>query len=103
MTSALTIHKHILKREYEKSPLGQAEKKIRQHMDSIKLGRRDISDEDLKAISAIRNENEAKIEAYIKERNRLDREAIDNMLLESMSKELVILEANKTTTPMTND
>ena len=90
--SALTIHKEILKKEYEKTPLGQLEKKIRKFYNEVKLNRWILPDDLLKKISDIRNENEKAQLEYIERTNREHREYIDTTLFEAMSKEWTLLE-----------
>lgn len=95
MQSALTLHKHIAQKEYAQSPLGKIEKQIKQFYDDLYLKRVKLSEEEVKQVNAIRTENEELVTDYIKKRETEDREAIDEMLLQSMTKELVILKANQ--------
>lgn len=91
--SLLTIHREILKKEYDKSPLGIVEKKLKEFYGKNKILPKHI----LKEISAIREENEKAQMKYIEDSQREDREAVDRMLLESMEKELSIINNYKNT------
>lgn len=89
--TALTIQKEIIKKEYEKSPLGIIEKKLRAFYDGL-VGKGEKLPEDVaKQIYEIREMNEKRTENYIEERLKHDREAVDNFLLDAMTKEEEIL------------
>lgn len=89
--SALTIQKEIIKKEYEKSPLGLMEKELRAFYDGFVTRGEKLPEEFAKQIYEIREENEKRTEAYIDERLKLDREAVDGFLLEAMTKEKEVL------------
>jgi len=90
--SALTIHKEILKKEYAESPLGKIERELTKIYDGMKLSGQALPEDVAKDIFDVRDENEKWQMNYIDERLKLDREAVDSKLLESMSKELDILQ-----------
>ena len=89
--SLLTIEKEIIRKEYQKSPLGIAEKKLRTFYDGLIIKKEVLAEDIAKRVYDIRVENEKRTEEYIETRLKLDREAVDNFLLESMTKELDIL------------
>lgn len=88
MKSILNIHKEIIKKEYEKSPLGQMEKKLRRFYESGEV----LSEEAAKLIFDIRREHEKKQEEYIELTNKQHREETDKMLFDAWTKELAIIE-----------
>lgn len=89
--SALTIQKEIIKKEYEKSPLGIIEKELRAFYDGMVTKGEKLPEEFAKQVFEIREENEKRTEAYIDERLKLDREAVDGFLLEAMTREKEVL------------
>lgn len=93
--SLLTIEKEYLKKEYEKSPLGIIEKKLRAFYDNLYVTGNKLDEETSKKVSDIRDENEKRVQEYIDTRLKLDREAVDSFLLESMTKELELIENKK--------
>jgi hypothetical protein len=90
--SILTIHKEVEKKEYEKTPLGQAEKKLRAFYDEAYLKDNPIPEDILKQIDTIREEQAKKYDDYIQERMRIDKEWIDTELLNAMTREISLLE-----------
>jgi len=95
--SNLTIYKEVLKKEYAKSPLGLAEKKLREFYDESYLKSNPIPEEILEKIDKIRGDNEKKYLEYIETRQKTDKEWLDDRLLEAMTEEISLLEANSTT------
>lgn len=87
----LTIEKEIIKKEYEKSPLGIIEKELRKVYDGYTLTGTALPEDVAKQVYDIREENEKKTGEYIETRLKHDREAVDNLLLEAMTKELELL------------
>lgn len=94
MKSPLTIQKELLKKEYEKTPLGIAEKKLRKFYDDAYLNSWVIPEETLKQRDVIRTENEKRVMEYVETRQKIDKEWIDDALLDSMSREILLLEIN---------
>lgn len=88
---ALSIHKEIEKKAYAESPLGKAEREITKVYDSLTLSGKKLPEDVSKQIYDLRDENEKWQLAYIERTNREHKEAINNKLLESMTKELEIL------------
>jgi hypothetical protein len=91
MSSVLTIHKEIEKKEYEKSPLGQLEKKLRKFYDSLVIKKKKLPENLAKEVYDLRTAHEKKYMDYLDERVKKDKEAIDVMLSEAFTKELEIL------------
>lgn len=89
--SALTIQKEIIKKEYEKSPLGLMEKELRAFYDSLVTKGEKLPEEFAKQVFDIREANEKRTMDYVDERLKIDREAVDGFLLESMTKEKEVL------------
>lgn len=96
----LSIEKEILKKEYAKSPLGIAERKITKFYDDLIAKKEALPEPIAKQVYDIRDENEKKTEKYIDDRVKIDKETIDEFLLESMTKELEII--NKYNDNITN-
>jgi hypothetical protein len=90
--SILTIHKKILKDEYDKSILGRLERKMNKIYDSMKLYGFALPEDVAKKVYDIRERNENEQKSYIDITLKLDRENVDNMLYKSMKHELEILE-----------
>jgi hypothetical protein len=100
--TALGLQKEIAKKQYAESPLGKAEKVLREFYWDVDRGAKKVSDEEYKAIDAIRNDSGKEIEKYSKEQNEKikklmdERQAIidvaakevDDMLLKQMEKEI---------------
>ena len=91
MKSLLTIEKEYLKKEYQKSPLGLVEKELNKVYDQLYLTNNKPTKEIIDSINKIREDNEKRVQEYVENRLKLDREAVDNFLLESMTEELGIL------------
>lgn len=98
--SHLTIQKELIKEAYSKSPLGVMERRLNEIHDTLYLGGKEAPEDVLKEIDKIRTENEKKQIEYIEFRLKTDREVIDDMLLESMTKEVALLEPLISTTNM---
>lgn len=94
MSNALTIHKEIEKKKHEESPLGKLEKEISKIYDQLYLTKKKLTPELAKRVSEIRTDNEKWQLNYIDDRLKIDRDAVDAKLLESMSKELELLQSN---------
>ena len=92
LKSGLTIHKEIQKKEYEKSPLGKVERALTKIYDKMRLENKALPENIAKKVYDTRDENEKWQMKYVDDRTRADREAVDEKLLESMSKELDILQ-----------
>ena len=92
MTNALTIQKEILKKEHDKTPNGIVEKKLRAIYDGLITKGEKLPEDICKDISDLRDIHENKQMDYLKERQRLDAIAVDKMLLETMTKELELIE-----------
>mgnify|MGYP001610017802 CR=1 FL=1 len=92
MKSLLSIQKEMLKKEYDKTELGQLQKKIGKFYNQVKENQWILPDNLLKQVNDIRNENEKAQMEYIERTNREHREYLDQTLLESMSKEWSLLE-----------
>lgn len=90
--SILTVHKEIQKKEYAKSPLGQLEKKLGNFYVEMERSKEKLPEDISKQIYDIRDNNEKSVMAYIEESNKRDREAVDNLLFEAMSKEWKLIE-----------
>lgn len=95
--SILTLEKEVLKKEYAKSPLGIAEKKLRSLYDGYQLSGYRPVEETMKQVDEIRTENERRVQEYVDLRQKTDKEAIDDMLLEAFTKEITLLESSRTT------
>lgn len=89
--SVLTIEKEILKKEYEKSPLGQIEKKLRAFYDGMVTKGEVLPEEIAKKVYDIREENEKRTMEYVDDRLKQDRETVDNFLLDAMTREEEVL------------
>lgn len=89
--TALTIQKEIIKKEYEKSPLGLIEKKLRAFYDGLVVKNEKLPEDVAKEVYELRDMNEKRVENYIEERLKIDRETVDNFLLDVMTKEEQIL------------
>lgn len=89
--SILTIHKEIEKQAHAKSPLGQLEKKLRTFYDSMVMKREKLPEHLAKEIYNIREENEKRTMEYIDERLKKDRDAVDEFLMDAMTRELEII------------
>lgn len=89
--NALSIHKEIEKKNYAESPLGKIEREITKIYDAMKLSSTALPEDVAKKIYDIRDENEKWQLDYIERTNREHKEAVNNKLLESMTKELGIL------------
>ena len=88
----LSLHKEILKKEYEQSPLGKIEKELRKYYEGVELKKYDKLPEDLaEQVFDIREENEKAQLDYIEQANKRHKEAVDEMLLTAMTKELEII------------
>jgi hypothetical protein len=92
--SVLTIHKEIERKEYAASPLGKLEKVIGEIYREMQLKKEALPEDLAKQVYDIREENEKWQMQYIDDRLKADREAVDSKLLESMTRELAILEKN---------
>jgi hypothetical protein len=90
--SVLTIHKEMERKEYAASPLGKIEKTIGEIYRDMQLKKLALPEDLAKQVYDIREENEKWQMNYIDERLKKDREAVDAKLLESMSRELDILQ-----------
>lgn len=88
----MTIHKEIEKKEYEKSPLGLLEKRLRTAYDKLTLNKKQLPEDLAKQIYDIREKNEKDQMEYIDFRLVEDRKAVDAMLTDAFNKELEILE-----------
>lgn len=95
--SILTIHKEILKKEYAKSPLGILERKIREFYEEIVRSGTQLPEDISKKINEIRTKNEKDQEEYVEYSLKRDRENVDNLLFESMTKEWELLNNYKNT------
>lgn len=93
--SLLTIHKEIEKKEYAKSPLGLIEKELGNFYAELKKFGTTLPEDVAKQIYDIRDENEKAQIKYIEDSQRRDREYVDNLLLEAMTKEMTILNKYK--------
>lgn len=85
--SILTIHKEIERKEWEKTPLGQLEKNIRQFYNRMSKNGKRLPEEVAKKVYEIRTENEKIQLEYIERTNREHKEFIDQSLLKSMGEE----------------
>jgi hypothetical protein len=92
--SVLTIHKEIERKEYAASSLGKLEKVIGEIYREMQLKKEALPENIAKEVYDIREENEKWQMQYIDDRLKADREAVDSKLLESMTRELAILEKN---------
>lgn len=90
--SGLTIQKEIEKKAYAKTPLGQAEKKMRAFYMDVELGKLKLTDQDKEKINKIREDNEKWQMEYIERTNNEHRLAVDAKLLESFNEEIALLE-----------
>jgi hypothetical protein len=88
----LTIHREIEKKEYEKSVLGQLEKRIRNFYDEMILKKKQMPEDLAKEIYDIRDSQEKRYMEYIDMRNVEDRKAIDSMLEDAFNKELAVID-----------
>mgnify|MGYP001609316727 CR=1 FL=1 len=93
MPTALSIHKEIEKKKYAESPIGLKEKSLRKIYDSLTLKNEKLPEEVAKKVYDVRDENEKWQMEYIRKTNLEHKEAVDAKLLESMTKELDILNA----------
>lgn len=107
--SYLTIQKELAKKEYEKTPVGIAEKKMRKLYDTIYLKKIEVPEDVLKQRDEVREKHEKKYGEYVekatkrdKENWKNDRDAVDKMLLESFTKEISLLEPIVGTTTMSD-
>lgn len=90
--SNLAIHKEIEKKKYNESPLGQIEKKLRKFYDNCILTKTQLPENLAKEVYDLRTFNENRTKDYIDERLKKDRDQVDDFLLETMTKELAIIE-----------
>lgn len=79
------------KREYAKTPLGITERKLTKIYDEMRLSNKSLPEDVSKKIYDIRNANEQAQKDYIDMTLKRDKKAVDDMLLESMTNELGIL------------
>lgn len=92
MPTALSIQKRLIRDEYNKSPIGQAEKKLKGLYDAMVLNGQKLPEDIAKIVFELRDKNEKAQMSYIEEAQKRDREAIDSMLMESFNEEIKILE-----------
>lgn len=95
MTSVLTIHKEIQKKEYAQSPLGKLERELTKFYDDLKLHKKVLPEEFSKEIYDIRDANEKAQIEYIDMTLKRDKEAVNKMLFDSMTKELEVINKYK--------
>ena len=95
--SILTIQKEILKKEYAKSPLGILEKNIGEFYVEMNRKKKKLPEDVAKQIYDIRDGNEKAVMKYIEDSQKRDREAVDSLLLEAMSKEWDLITKHKST------
>lgn len=96
--SILTISKEIEKKAYLETPLGKVEKTLRKFYDELKLKDSKLPESVAKQVYDIRDDNTKAIEKYMAEASKRDRDAIDSLLLEAMSKELELVTNHQSTT-----
>lgn len=87
----LTIQKERLKKEYAKSPLGLIEKQLRDFYDSLVVKGQKLPEDYAKQVYDIREDNEKRVGEYVETRLKHDREAVDDFLLDAMTRELEVL------------
>ncbi len=95
--SILTIEKEILKKEHEKTPLGIIEKDLRKFYDGLVTTGQKLPEDIAEQVYRIREGNEKTVGDYVETRLKLDKQAVDDFLLEAMTKELEILNNFKAT------
>lgn len=91
MSSILQIHKELEKKEYANSPVGKLEKQIRQFYDGLTTTGQKLPETVAKQVYDLRDENEKKHKEYIDYTLKRDKEAVDDLLINSFTKELEIL------------
>lgn len=89
--SVLTIHKEIEKKKYAESPLGKLERKITSIYDDMILKKEALPENVAKQIYDLRDQHERDEKDYIDMTLKRDKEAVDKMLFDVMTKELEIL------------
>ena len=87
----LAIHKEIEKAKYLETPLGKLEKELRGIYNDMKEKNDSLPEEFSKRVYDIRDTHEQKQMKYIDDRLIADRDAVDSMLFEAMTKEKEIL------------
>lgn len=90
--TGLTIQKEIQKKEHEKTPLGQVEKKLRNFYDNLLVKGEKLPEYLAKQIYDLRDEHESKQLKYIEDTEKEQAIAVDKMLYDTMSSELTLLE-----------
>ena len=89
--SLISIHKEIEKKAYRETPLGKVEAEIGKIYSDLKAKGARLPESVCKEIFDIRTGNEKDQLAYIERTNREHKEAVDEMLLKAMSKELKVI------------
>lgn len=88
----MSIHKEMEKKEYAESPLGKIEKELRDFYEGVEIKKYEPLPEHLaEQVFDIREANEKKQLDYIDEANQKHKQAVNEMLLEAMTKELKII------------
>ena len=89
--SILTVHKEILKKDHAKSPLGILEKNIASFYQEMEKAGKKFPEDIAEKVYDVRDGNEKAVQKYIEDSQRRDREYVDNLLLEAMTKEWNII------------
>ena len=87
----IQIQKEIEKKEYANSPVGKLEREMTKFYDEMKVTGKALPEDVAKKIYDIRDENEKKHKEYIDMTLQRDKDAINELLINSFTRELEII------------